>query len=258
MKIGVLTFFRPINHGAVYQACATSNIVLKKYADKVELIDYQLERTSYYRRLFRFSEYSKLISRPHVLFKRIITDIWFAPVRYKQRAKFDRFVEQYLHTSKPCRSKSELEVVTVDYDVLVVGSDLVWNPEMTGGINDVFYLQFAQEYQKKISYAASIGTSEISKEAAKVIGHYLDTFDAISVRENTAQIILERQTVKNVTTVLDPTLLTTAQEWNEYKKPYRRQPEGKYLLVYMLELSSVLIEGAKKIAADNGFTILTY
>lgn len=259
MKIGILTFFRPINHGAILQACATSNIVCKKYSDNVQLIDYRMPRIEYYRNNLHMKEIIKLIMHPKILMKRIFGILYYAPKSYRQKRNFDNFIHKYLNLSQKCIDEIELSILSNSYDMIVVGSDLVWNPEMTEGINPIYYLQFVEnEKIKKISYAASIGLTSLSPDDLKIIGKFLDTFDYISVRENSAKKMLEQYSNKEIVHVLDPTLLTKADEWCRFMKPIRKKIRRPYLLVFMLEQSQLLINTAKKLANLNGISIVTY
>ena len=45
------------------------------------------------------------------------------------------------------------------YDTIIVGSDQVWRPKYTGGI-EKYFLSFADNRIKKIAYSASFGTDK--------------------------------------------------------------------------------------------------
>lgn len=258
MKIGILTFFRPINHGAVFQSCALSNIVLKKLGHETQLIDYRLFSTEHFRKVFCFDEYPRITRDPITFFRMLTIDIILAPRRALRKRKFDCFIKRFLNTSKTCYDALDIVENTKDYDLLIVGSDLVWNPEMTGGINPIYYLQFSTPKQKRISYAASIGLTALNSNDLETIGSYLNTFSCVSVRENSAKNLLEPFVKKSVSRVLDPTLLTSASDWTTYMNPNYKRIKEKYLFVYMLEMSEVLIKTAKEIAEHNNLRIVTY
>lgn len=71
---------------------------------------------------------------------------------------------------------SEKEYHNVDnmqdirYDILVAGSDQLWNPETTSGeLDRAFLLQFGN-VGKRISVATSIGSVPVEKKMKKLLG----------------------------------------------------------------------------------------
>lgn len=103
-----------------------------------------------------------------------------------------------------------------DYDAFICGSDQVWNPQR-GWFNPTNYLQFAPK-GKRISYAASLGQNRLtfSKQANLPLWkHYLSEMTFLSGREERSSEQLRQISGKEVTTVLDPTLMFSAEEWLE-------------------------------------------
>lgn len=58
---------------------------------------------------------------------------------------------------------------------------------------------------RKISYAASVGLSDIRESEKESFAKWLAGYDAISVRERQAKELLSSITCKSITQVLDPT-----------------------------------------------------
>ena len=112
--------------------------------------------------------------------------------------------------------------------VYLAGSDQVWDPER---LNPVFFLSFVTK-GKRISYAASMGTTNIRPEAAKAIETWLRLFDRISVRERLCAEALRKLTDKEISMHIDPTFLIDVETWRSIEKPYR--VKGPYILLYML------------------------
>ena len=100
------------------------------------------------------------------------------------------------------------------YDCFIVGSDQVWNTNFGSFKNspDIYLAAFAPS-SKRISYAASFGVNEINEEYLPMFQTELPKFKAVSVREQEGVHICEELGV-NATTVLDPTMMLTAQEWD--------------------------------------------
>lgn len=112
--------------------------------------------------------------------------------------------------------------------VYLAGSDQIWNPDQC---NPVFFLDFAKD-NKIISYAASMGKTEISAENKDRFMMLLSNFDEISVREQECADVIHDLLGKNVVVNIDPTFLISSQEWRSYEEPYNiKKP---YILLYML------------------------
>ena len=114
-----------------------------------------------------------------------------------------------------------------DY-VYLAGSDQIWHPDRC---DPVFFLSFAGN-NKRISYAASMGKTEIPLQNKEKISQWLKAFDAISVREKDCVLSLQELTKQEMSTHVDPTFLMSSQSWRELEKPY--EVKGPYILLYML------------------------
>lgn len=58
----------------------------------------------------------------------------------------------------------------IEADALIVGSDQVWNPFITGGIEPAFFLQFGKA-TRRLSLASSLGShiyNEIEQQEIRV------------------------------------------------------------------------------------------
>lgn len=136
-------------------------------------------------------------------------------VDFRERVnKFQGFIRKSVKITHPCYSINDVEKVTSDCDMLICGSDQIWNPR---ALNRFYELDFGKESQKRFSYASSgivkENTTIVNKY--KELGRCLDKFDYISVRERAGAEILKKYTSKNVEDVLDPTFLLSSKEWDE-------------------------------------------
>ena len=258
MKVGILTFYRVINNGAALQACATNRIVLKKLGVESELIDYRLPRVEYYRKPFsimRALQAKGIKGKVRAFAKECVK----YPDNIRRFRLYNMFMGKYLKTSthEYCNIE-ELGKDANNYDAFVVGSDLVWNPLMAEGVNPVYYLDFVEDPNvKKIAYAPSIGTLDITDAEKRQISQYLKKFDAISVREESSRKQLQELTDKPVHTVLDPSLLTFEEDWDEFYDQIPIEKE-KYIFAFKLEKSPVLIEVVNKLAKKENAIIVAY
>lgn len=137
----------------------------------------------------------------------------------------------------------------VDYDLMIVGSDVVW-AQNKGGINRIRFLNFkTQKKFKKISYAASFGRDYIPEENKKILKECLSEFDGISVREKSSIKLLQDIGIEKTIHVCDPTLLLEKEEWKKIGKEVNVNND-KFIFVYLLgknkEQREKIVELAKK------------
>ena len=129
-----------------------------------------------------------------------------------------------------------------EYEAFVVGSDQVWRPSNFEPVQDAF-LRFAKGWDvRRVSYAASFGTSELEYEyfLLKECSALLDAFDAVSVREDSGvQLCDEWFDCDNAVHVLDPVMLLDAERYrNIAEKAAERKAKGK-VATYILDRSKV-------------------
>lgn len=143
-----------------------------------------------------------------------------------------------------------------DYDFFVVGSDQVWKP-FYQRLSDVDLLNFANDNQK-ISISASFGISELPDEYKEKTKNALNTFKAISVREDTGKNIVEELTGrKDVEVIVDPTMLVPVSKWKDVEKKPSCLKSDKFILNYFLgNLSESRKKAIEQFANDNECEII--
>ncbi len=143
----------------------------------------------------------------------------------------------------------------IKYNNYIVGSDQVWNYTFTDE-NDVYFLKFADK-NKTLSYAASFGITKIPEEKFDFYKNGLNHIKAISVREKDGENLVYSLIGKESTTVLDPTLLLTKEEWEKVIKEPKVKPNKKYILKCFLgNLSPKLEENIQQIAKEKNCDII--
>ena len=234
MKVGIVTFHRALNYGAVLQAYALQQYLLSLGIDS-DVIDY---RSTYIERF-----YKPIKANPFIHPKMFVRELLYAPFNYKKRKKFEQFIGKFIKMSKTVKSEKELKMLNGEYDYFIAGSDQVWNLKWNG-FDKAFFLNFAEK-NKKFSYAASFGFETIPEGSEKEYKNLLYDFESISVRENTGRRIVKELIGRDATVSIDPTCLLEREKWEEISvKP----EEHGYVLLYTLEKSSELIKNKKKIA----------
>lgn len=232
-KIGIITFWKSYNYGALFQAYATFKFISDRN-NKVVFINYENENE---RRLKNFFSYRKDYSIYRNL-KNNIKSIFLGTYFYNKKS-FNTFIKKLPSTTEYSTYKDLYELKNKEkFDILVVGSDQVWNPEITGGeIEKAFLLGF-DDSTRKISYASSMGSYNLIKTIEKEIFYkYLNRFEKVSVREIEAKNELENIGIKNIQVVSDPVLLLKKEEWDvlaNKKNKYNDYMSKKYIFIYLM------------------------
>lgn len=145
--------------------------------------------------------------------------------------KFNDFLNQ---TTKYLIVQNIEEINSQNFDVLIVGSDVVW-AQYEHGFDRLKFLDFPiSSKTRKVSYAASFGRDWIPKENVKKIKMALNDFYKISVRESSSVEFLKTIGVNNAVHVCDPTLLLSREDWKKYEKKPDFHVKGKYIFTYLL------------------------
>lgn len=209
MKIGILTFHHTTNYGATLQAYALFQTI-KKQGHNVEIIDYQ----------------------PYKAVKTYIKTLYFNH-HFLSNAVKSWKMRKFLHSqiqlsTNRCYTRKGLKNWEQAYDIVICGSDEIWNINSFRGFDTSYFLDFVNSQKtRKISYAASFGfTTTLGKNREKV-AELLKEFKAISVRDSNSLRIVEEECQQSATKVLDPTFLV------DYTKIIS-QPKinDDYLLIY--------------------------
>ena len=226
MRIGIVTFHRANNLGAVLQASALE-YYLQKENYECEIIDYypnnyhksgMIRKIAHYvKRIFAFSKYKKV---------------------FEKEKKYEEYRSSYMTLSlKKYYGDEEIAINPPQYDLLISGSDQIFNTTLTGN-SKAYYLNFAQK-TPKISYASSFGRNNISKDELENIKNELKKFQKISVREASAKKIIKEIIGLCPELVLDPVFLLEKSEWDNRRKVNENLPP-RYIFVYSMEKSCLL------------------
>lgn len=231
MKISINSTFSYIkcnlNYGSVLQCYALQKYLKGRGHTPEHLRDYR--------------------ANPKYIIRRLKNIRYFRGFCAKTRAtiRVQRFMKKYISFSKRgYLSGNKLKKHPPQVDCHIAGSDQIWHND-----NGSRYLDYAPDNTLKLSYAASFGKPDISKEIKANIKPLLQRFDGISVRETSAVDIISSMDLKSQW-VLDPTLLIDSEEY-----PYKECHDKDYFYCYFLNLSnkeSVRFSSIKKIAQDMG------
>lgn len=240
MKIGIITFHRAINYGASLQTYALKKVI-ENNTSKVDVMQIDFDQPY-------VTDGSKLLNiRKNSFFRSLLGTVLRFPASFKRNRAFRIFWEQELNFYKLDFDKIN------SIDCLIVGSDQVWNTDIIGE-DDKFFLDFSKLNRKyigkKISYAASIGKSELNELDKIKFEEKLSDFNSISVREVSLKKELDEINISSKV-VLDPTLLLNKNEWVSSVKSDLNIRE-KFILVYILEKNIYLKDLVEKVSKATG------
>ena len=240
MKVGILTFHNAFNYGAVLQAYATQELV-KSMGHEAELIDYHNARIdlTYEKRKFHFRSFLRSTYKfPLYLLAKFFY--------WKRRKAYQEFVNNHLKLSNKIYYQGD-DISIEGYNVVLIGSDQLWNKKITGGLDNMYWGQFeASPVTRKVAWSVCMNNLNSTESEIEQIKNYLNNFTAISVRENTLQAFISKLTDKKVWHTLDPTLLLPSSKWERLCYPVKK---NNYVAVYAVRKEKETISFARKIAS---------
>lgn len=227
MKVALLTIWHEKNYGAVLQAYATIK-ALKLLGHNPYMINIHIKDTvksTFVGKIANIIEY-------------------FTPATYK----FNRFWRKYIPVTKKYDNIDELYSHPPVADCYIVGSDQVWNPDITKKYWKIFFLDFGSNDIKRISYASSIGVNKwMYDRYTESIHKLLHNFSHVTCREETGVEILREVFGIGANCVLDPTLL-----FDSYDEFVPKRMENKTLVYYPLSEDDELESYCKELAYKLG------
>ena len=228
MKIGILTL-QGFNYGCVFQTYALME-TLKFLGCEPTLLSRQkikpFAKTPF---LLQIKACSKQFARKTLFLKGDNqTYAWIKQLKrehqknrqiYKNLSrKFMPFIKKNISKNATyCLSSSEFDKNFVELkkqsknlDVVIVGSDQVWRPQLTPSDISENFCNFLKESQtKRFAYAASFGTNDwkYTEEETNNCRELLQKFSSVSVRESDGLNKCLKYFNRKATQVLDPVFL---------------------------------------------------
>ena len=110
-------------------------------------------------------------------------------------------------------------------------------------------MDFVDDSKIKFSYAPSIARLKFDNAGLEGLSKYLDRLDFITVREKSTIPMLKKITNKEVTDVIDPTMLLLPDDYKEIME--NTEVDGKYIFLYFIEINKKIIEYSNKLSEEN-------
>lgn len=150
----------------------------------------------------------------------------------RRKTNFRQFSKNIPYTKSYYNHLKKKTIEKADY--LIVGSDQVWNPNMS--MDDLMLFNGFNNCNK-IAISASIALPCISDKTGKRFKKCLESFKAISLREENGKRIIEECTGRNdIERLIDPTMMLNKEEWAKLitKPAFGNIRPKRYILLYFL------------------------
>lgn len=238
-RIGVMTFHRAVNYGAVLQTYGLI-ATLNEINPGCKVVDYRGEYLEkHYKPIYLPPNKNKLKSFAKCMMK--------YPVAVKRCRAFSKFVSKYIPVTEETYDDNTIEKASKQFDCFITGSDQVWNPK-TVGFDPAYFLTFAGD-KKKNSYAASFGVSKIPDKLREEYIRRLSGYSHISVREDSAVPLVEDLLPDaKPERHIDPSLLLNAEQWGKLAS---EPNDSGYVLIFTVNMPKNLISFARSLAAQK-------
>ncbi len=227
-RVVIMTFHMVDNFGAAIQTYALQE-TLRRLGCRTTIIDYQPAYMTSGGMWRRPDSARALYANAGILLIKLnrIKSFFF---QREQRRLFYQFRTRYFRLSATgYRTLDRLRAEPPPCDVLVCGSDQIWNATPRFGVDPAYYLAFGPRQCRRVAYAPSFGGTSIMPECREEIGHLLSTLDAISVREETGVDIVNDLTGRQAAWMPDPSVLL-----QDYENLLVKPADPDYVFTYCL------------------------
>ncbi|WP_187367648.1 polysaccharide pyruvyl transferase family protein [Bacteroides bouchesdurhonensis] len=250
-KVGIVSYHREANYGTMLQAYALA-AAIKKCGTDCEYIDY----------------YETLLPPAYIsILRRCLSNLYhflhlpsrgdfgfFDSYEFRGILKaFTKFHEKYIPLSKDSYYFNTLGDLEDKYEFFITGSDQTWSKAMNMNPYAINFLPFIKDYNKKRSYAPSMGTIHLDSDFKDTLIQELAKFSFASCRERPNCNALTPMIGHKIHYVVDPTLLLTKDDWNTIAIPPLIQ--GKYILAYILGTKKCISQFAEKIGREKSLPV---
>lgn len=210
MKIGIITFHRANNFGAVLQ-CYALQETLRHMGYDAEVIDYREPFTELIYNPIRWDIMKKGLFHPRLLAGYLLKVL---PERYKRAKEYNAFRKKYLNCSRKVKKGEDMPQ---DIDVFLIGSDQMWSLHPTGyKMEPVYFGEFKIPATSNIqAYAISSNIQSLHTIGKERLSKYARNFKRLSFREKAICDEVEKLTGRRGKVVLDPSLLLDFNDWDK-------------------------------------------
>lgn len=256
--IGLVTCYFHHNYGSMLQAYATEMIMqqmglpFQTIACKAPINYMQENKILYIVKKLLIADWKMRLGKMKIERAKKENPMFAKNWEIRNKA-FDQFAENFFHVSPYCKNREELAKMADNYSAFLVGSDQLWR---TDSVEHGYYtLEWVPDHIRKIAYSTSIGVKEVPWFQVEKNKRFMNRFDHIALREQSACNLVYKLTGRKVPVVLDPTLLFTGDQWLEIQQ---KEPltNGKYIFCYLLGDNPSQREFIKGVKEKTGYKIV--
>ena len=218
MKIGILTLSASDNCGSLLQAYALQTVLESRFGADAEVLDFRCRGSR--------EMYDIFPKKPWKYPRKLLNNLLHYPTVSRQKADYESFRRSTLHASaRKFSTGEELAAAAADYDLIICGSDQVWNVNIPD-FDPAYFLGWTGS-TKRVAYAPSLGGCDFSAfpdQAA--LKQWLLELSAVSTREQVGVDSVKEVAGLDIPIVPDPTLLISPSQWQAIpgeplvKEPY--------------------------------------
>lgn len=240
MKIGILTYHFARNYGAILQ-CYALQESLKEMGHDVCVIDYRPEPVA--RGYAVFDPHRFWGRTPARFFRKSWRELNVIGDRRKRFAAFETFA----------RNRLNLNPSAAGLDLVIVGSDQVWNTALTEGFDPNYWGENGCP-ARLASYAASLGdlAGVDLQKAHALIGK---NFRTPSFREPSSAMAFTD--IPGARVDVDPCFLPGRACWEALADSSELRIDEPYLLLYLVKPSAEAVSRAREEALARGLKLIT-
>lgn len=256
--IGLVTCYFHHNYGSMLQAYATEMIMqqmglpFQTIACKAPINYMQENKILYIIKKLLIADWRMRLGKMKIERAKKENPMFAKNWEVRNKA-FDLFAETFFHVSPYCKNREELTKMADNYSAFLVGSDQLWR---TDSVEHGYYtLEWVPDHIRKIAYSTSIGVKEVPWFQVEKNKRFMNRFDHIALREQSACDLVYKLTGRKVPVVLDPTLLFTGDQWLGIQQ---REPltNGKYIFCYLLGDNPSQRDFIKQVKEKTGYKIV--
>lgn len=241
-KVNVLTYCTATSYGSVLQSYSLKQ-TLKKLGYDSRILETELSPDPD----FRVKIKGGLNPKSLVVYG---LDIITHKRNYRKLSRTQKFINENMDVEY-FSDYEKMKTQFSDEDIFLAGSDQIFHPVK---LWPAFFLDFAPEKSRRLSYATSMGVLDIPKENEEKFGIYINNFNYLSVREKDMIPVLKKYSNKPMNVHIDPCFLTGSSEWRKLSEKY--PVKRPYILVYAIYWNPQLNKQLKKLKKETGYDIL--
>lgn len=255
--VGILTFHCSDNFGAMLQACGLKHF-LRRCGIRADIIPYAPPYMTGRHWLIPYVPASGTGKSLKYTVNNAVYGLRTHLSRIHafalRRANMKRFRTTYLLDPGQTAIYFPGGLKKLPYRRYIVGSDQIWNPDITLGLRPEYFGCFADRPgDRVIAYAASLGGTSLPPRYDHEFSRLIRRLDAISLREQEAAGYVKRFYPGEIAAVLDPVFLLGREVWTAMEKaPAQRN----YILTTRTEENPAMEDCLQALSRETGLPVV--